>query len=51
VAHFIFCFLSIDVDTDMLLRKDLVTLDEAVKTANNAVLLAVNAISVLISVS
>ncbi|XP_059446960.1 protein ACCUMULATION AND REPLICATION OF CHLOROPLASTS 3, chloroplastic [Corylus avellana] len=41
--------LFIDVDTDMLLRKDLVTLDEAVKTANNAVLLAVNAISVLIS--
>ncbi|KAK7854741.1 protein accumulation and replication of chloroplasts 3 [Quercus suber] len=40
-----------DVDTDMLLRKDLVTLDEAVKTANNAVLLAINAISVLISVS
>lgn len=41
--------LFIDVDTDMLLRKDLVTLDEAVKTANNAVLLAINAISVLIS--
>ncbi|KAF3976814.1 hypothetical protein CMV_000020 [Castanea mollissima] len=39
----------IDVDTDMLLRKDLVTLDEAVKTANNAVLLAINAVSVLIS--
>ena len=35
----------------MLLGKDLVTLDEAVKTANNAVLLAINAISVLISVS
>ncbi|KAM3705615.1 hypothetical protein ACJW31_03G093600 [Castanea mollissima] len=41
--------LFIDVDTDMLLRKDLVTLDEAVKTANNAVLLAINAVSVLIS--
>ena len=48
VSHF---FSSTDVDTDMLLRKDLVTLDEAVKTANNAVLLAINAISVLISVS
>lgn len=48
VFHF---FSSTDVDTDMLLRKDLVTLDEAVKTANNAVLLAINAISVLISVS
>lgn len=41
--------LFIDIDTDMLLGKDLVTLDEAVKTANNAVLLAINAISVLIS--
>ncbi|KAG2707718.1 hypothetical protein I3760_05G160400 [Carya illinoinensis] len=41
--------LFIDIDTDMLLRKDLVTLDEALKTANNAVLLATNAISVLIS--
>jgi hypothetical protein len=50
-CDFLFYILSTDVDTDMLLRKDLVTLDEAVKTANNAVLLAVNAISVLISVS
>ncbi|KAB1206064.1 Protein ACCUMULATION AND REPLICATION OF CHLOROPLASTS 3 [Morella rubra] len=41
--------LFIDIDTDMLLRKDLVTLDEAVKTSNNAVLLAINAVSVLLS--
>lgn len=39
------------IDTDALLKKDLVTLDEALKTADNAVLLAINAISVLISVS
>lgn len=39
------------VDTDTLLENDLVTLDEALKTYNNAVLMAVNAISVLISVS
>ena len=44
-----FCFAVID--TDALLKKDLVTLDEALKTADNAVLLAINAISVLISVS
>ncbi|KAH0990834.1 hypothetical protein GBA52_002317 [Prunus armeniaca] len=41
--------LFICIDTDMLLKKDLVTLDEAVKTANNAVLLAVTAVSVLTS--
>ncbi|KAK9274508.1 hypothetical protein L1049_021757 [Liquidambar formosana] len=41
--------LCIDIDTDALLKLDLVTLDEALKTANNAVLLAINAISVLIS--
>lgn len=35
----------------MLLKKDLVTLDEAVKTANNAVLMAITAVSVLTSVS
>lgn len=40
-----------DIDTDLLLQKDLVTLDEAVRTANNAVLLAINAISILTSVS
>lgn len=40
-----------DINTDMLLDKDVVTLDEALKTANNAVLLAINAISVLTSVS
>lgn len=37
------------VDTDALLEKDLVTLDEALKTSNNAVLMAINAISILIS--
>ncbi|GMP59546.1 hypothetical protein CsSME_00022790 [Camellia sinensis var. sinensis] len=37
------------IDTDLLLEKDLVTLDEALKTANNAVLMAINAISTLIS--
>lgn len=35
----------------MLLKKDLVTLDEAVKTANNAVLMAITVVSVLTSVS
>ncbi|OAY25408.1 hypothetical protein MANES_17G092000v8 [Manihot esculenta] len=44
--HTNFC---IDIDTDTLLNKDLVTLDEALKSANSAVLLAINAISVLIS--
>ncbi|KAK4784507.1 hypothetical protein SAY86_018875 [Trapa natans] len=39
----------IDINTDVLLEKDVVTLDEALKTANNAVLLAINAISVLTS--
>lgn len=48
---FLFYLQSTDIDTDMLLRKDLVTLDEAVKTSNNAVLLAINAVSVLLSVS
>ncbi|KAH9658720.1 protein ACCUMULATION AND REPLICATION OF CHLOROPLASTS 3 [Citrus sinensis] len=38
-----------DIDTDRLLEKDSVTLDEALKTANNAVFLAVNAISTLLS--
>lgn len=42
--HINFC---IDVDTDKLLKKDLVTLDEALRTANNAVLLAINAVAVL----
>ncbi|PON82512.1 Tubulin/FtsZ, GTPase domain containing protein [Trema orientale] len=37
----------IDLDTDKLLKKDLVTLDEAVKTANNAVLMAITAVMVL----
>ncbi|XWS69423.1 hypothetical protein CRYUN_Cryun04dG0177700 [Craigia yunnanensis] len=39
----------IDIDTDSLLKNELVTLDEALKTANNAVLLAINTISVVIS--
>ncbi|XP_062113124.1 protein ACCUMULATION AND REPLICATION OF CHLOROPLASTS 3, chloroplastic [Humulus lupulus] len=39
--------LLIDLDTNKLLKKDLVTLDEAVKTANNAVLLAITSVSVL----
>ncbi|XP_054825456.1 protein ACCUMULATION AND REPLICATION OF CHLOROPLASTS 3, chloroplastic isoform X3 [Prosopis cineraria] len=39
--------LLIEIDTDSLLKKDLVTLDEAMKTANDAVLLAINVISVL----
>uniref|UniRef100_A0A6N2M5H0 Uncharacterized protein n=1 Tax=Salix viminalis TaxID=40686 RepID=A0A6N2M5H0_SALVM len=38
-----------NIDTDALLKKDLVTLDEALKSANSAVLLAINAISILIS--
>lgn len=47
----VFCFfVPADLDTDKLLKKDLVTLDEAVKTANNAVLLAITAVSVLKSV-
>ncbi|XP_055819141.1 protein ACCUMULATION AND REPLICATION OF CHLOROPLASTS 3, chloroplastic isoform X1 [Solanum dulcamara] len=37
------------IDTDGLLKKDLLTLDEALKTSYNAVLMAVNAISILMS--
>ncbi|XP_058090470.1 protein ACCUMULATION AND REPLICATION OF CHLOROPLASTS 3, chloroplastic isoform X1 [Magnolia sinica] len=37
------------VDTDALLKKEVVTLAEASRTASNVVLLAINAISVLIS--
>lgn len=40
-----------EIDIDALLKKDLLTLDEAMKTANDAVLLAIKAISVLRSVS
>lgn len=40
-----------DIDTDTLLKNELVTLDEALKTANYAALLAMNTISVVISVS
>ncbi|XP_050231897.1 protein ACCUMULATION AND REPLICATION OF CHLOROPLASTS 3, chloroplastic isoform X2 [Mercurialis annua] len=39
----------IDIDADTLLKKDLVTLDEALRTANTAVLLAMNTVSVFIS--
>ncbi|XP_024961939.1 protein ACCUMULATION AND REPLICATION OF CHLOROPLASTS 3 isoform X1 [Cynara cardunculus var. scolymus] len=41
-----FCIM---VDADALLEKDLVTLDEALQIANNAVLMALNAVSVLTS--
>ncbi|XP_074341776.1 protein ACCUMULATION AND REPLICATION OF CHLOROPLASTS 3, chloroplastic isoform X2 [Apium graveolens] len=41
-----FCIM---VDTDTLLEKDALTLDEALKTANNAILTAINAISILVS--
>ncbi|XP_027150949.1 protein ACCUMULATION AND REPLICATION OF CHLOROPLASTS 3 isoform X2 [Coffea eugenioides] len=37
------------IDTDALLEKDLVTLDEALKTSNDAVLMAINAITILIA--
>ncbi|XP_012846164.1 PREDICTED: protein ACCUMULATION AND REPLICATION OF CHLOROPLASTS 3 isoform X2 [Erythranthe guttata] len=37
------------LDTDTLLENDLVTLDEALRTSNNAVLMAMNAISILLS--
>lgn len=39
------------LDTDTLLENDLVTLDEALRTTSNAVLMAINAISILLSVS
>nr|XP_043613779.1 protein ACCUMULATION AND REPLICATION OF CHLOROPLASTS 3 isoform X2 [Erigeron canadensis] len=41
-----FCIM---VDADALLEKDLVTLDEALQIANNAVLMALNAVSILTS--
>ncbi|KAF8097623.1 hypothetical protein N665_0285s0054 [Sinapis alba] len=44
--HTSFC---IDIDIEILLQKDLVTLDEALRNANNAVSMAVNAASALIS--
>ncbi|XP_051144744.1 protein ACCUMULATION AND REPLICATION OF CHLOROPLASTS 3, chloroplastic isoform X2 [Andrographis paniculata] len=37
------------LDTDTLLENDLVTLDEALRTSNNAVLMAMKAISMLLS--
>ncbi|XP_057541966.1 protein ACCUMULATION AND REPLICATION OF CHLOROPLASTS 3, chloroplastic isoform X1 [Amaranthus tricolor] len=39
----------IDIDIDTLLKMDLVTLDEALKTAYQAVLSAINAVSILVS--
>lgn len=41
-----FCIM---IDADALLEKDLVTLDEALQIANNAVLMALNAVSILTS--
>ncbi|KAM0019746.1 putative tubulin/FtsZ, GTPase domain-containing protein [Helianthus debilis subsp. tardiflorus] len=43
-----FCIM---VDADALLEKDLVTLDEALQIANNAVLMSLNAVSILTSES
>ncbi|KAI7733805.1 hypothetical protein M8C21_006451 [Ambrosia artemisiifolia] len=43
-----FCIM---VDADALLEKDLVTLDEALQSANNAVLMSLNAVSILTSES
>ncbi|CAJ1977610.1 unnamed protein product [Sphenostylis stenocarpa] len=42
--------LLIEIDIDSLLEKDLLTLDEAMKTTNDAVLLAIKAVSVLKSI-
>ena len=39
------------IDADALLEKDLVTLDEALQIANKAVLMALNAVSILTYVS
>ncbi|CAH8355845.1 unnamed protein product [Eruca vesicaria subsp. sativa] len=39
----------LDIDIEILLQKDMVTLDEALRNANNAVSMAVNAASALIS--
>lgn len=39
------------LDTDTLLENDMVTLDEALRTTHNAVLMALDAISILLSVS
>ncbi|KAF2606601.1 hypothetical protein F2Q68_00046469 [Brassica cretica] len=44
--HTSFC---IDIDIEILLQKDLITLDEALRNANNAVSKAINAASALIS--
>ncbi|XP_071722785.1 protein ACCUMULATION AND REPLICATION OF CHLOROPLASTS 3, chloroplastic-like [Rutidosis leptorrhynchoides] len=52
VKHLIGSWLPFaDIQTDALLKKDLVTLTEALRTANAAFLLAINSISVLISES
>ncbi|KAJ0477516.1 putative malate dehydrogenase [Helianthus annuus] len=42
---------SVMVDADALLEKDLVTLDEALQIANNVVLMSLNAVSILASIS
>ncbi|OIW06786.1 hypothetical protein TanjilG_11511 [Lupinus angustifolius] len=42
--------LLIEIDIDALLKKDLLTLDEAMKTTNDAVLLAIKAIFILKSI-
>ncbi|KAF6174615.1 hypothetical protein GIB67_006267 [Kingdonia uniflora] len=44
--HTSFCVV---VDTDSLLKKEVLTLAEALKSANNAVFLAINSISILMS--
>ncbi|KAG5531931.1 hypothetical protein RHGRI_026514 [Rhododendron griersonianum] len=46
----LFLFPSV-VDADVLLEKELVTLDEALKSANTAVLMAINGLSILTSES
>ncbi|KAF7133548.1 hypothetical protein RHSIM_Rhsim09G0078600 [Rhododendron simsii] len=46
--HTNFCIV---VDADVLLEKELVTLDEALKTANTAVFMAINGLSILTSES
>ncbi|KAG5531932.1 hypothetical protein RHGRI_026514 [Rhododendron griersonianum] len=46
--HTNFCIV---VDADVLLEKELVTLDEALKSANTAVLMAINGLSILTSES
>lgn len=49
MACYIFQHLFPDIDTDTLLKKELVTFDEALKIANSAALLALNTSALLIS--